>query len=54
MMARHSKTRNQSKRMLANTLHNKSQKKKRKKRKEKLKTAHTIPLPNPGKLIYIQ
>jgi hypothetical protein len=37
--------------MLANTLHNKSQKKKGKKKKEKLKTTHTILLPNPGKLI---
>jgi hypothetical protein len=37
--------------MLANTLDNKSQKKKGKKKKEKLKTAHTILLPNPGKLI---
>jgi hypothetical protein len=37
--------------MLANTLHNKSQKEKAKNKKQKLKTAHTILLPNPGKLI---
>jgi hypothetical protein len=40
--------------MLANTLHNKGQKKKGQKKKGKLITAHTILLPNPGKLIYIQ